>query len=80
LVTEDVNGLLFKPGDIADAARCMEWFADHPERWSGMGAASLEKVQIHSLENIVHKYETLYEKVLTGIPLDHEIDFGSSSI
>jgi glycosyltransferase involved in cell wall biosynthesis len=80
LVTEDVNGLLFKPGDITDAARCMEWFADHPERWSGMGAASLEKVQIHSLENIVQKYETLYEKVLTGVPLDHEIEYGSSSI
>ena len=70
LVTEDVNGLLFKPGDVADAARCLAWFADHPERWSGMGAASLTKVQAHSLENIVHQYETLYEKVLAGAPLD----------
>jgi glycosyltransferase involved in cell wall biosynthesis len=71
LVTTDVNGLLFKPGDAADAALCMKWFADHPERWPDMGAASLEKVQAHSLENIVHEYETLYEKVLAGIPLDH---------
>ncbi len=70
LVTEGINGLLFKPGDATDAARCMEWFADHPERWSGMGAASLEKVQPHSLENIVHEYETLYEKVLSGNRLD----------
>ncbi len=70
LVTEGVNGLLFKPGDVADAARCMEWFADHPERWSAMGAASLEKVRAHSLENIVHQYETLYEKVLAGAPFD----------
>jgi glycosyltransferase involved in cell wall biosynthesis len=70
LVTEEVNGLLFKPGDAADAARCMEWFADHPERWSGMGASSLEKVQVHSLENIVQEYETLYEKVLSGNSLD----------
>jgi glycosyltransferase involved in cell wall biosynthesis len=70
LVTDDVNGLLFKPGDAEDAARCMEWFADHPERWSDMGAASLEKVQAHSLENIVHEYETLYEKVLSGNRLD----------
>ncbi len=31
-----------------------------------MGAASLEKVQAHSLENIVHQYEILYEKVLAG--------------
>ena len=70
LVTEAVNGLLFKPGNTADAARCMEWFADHPERWSDMGTASLEKVQAHSLENIVHEYETLYEKVLSGNRLD----------
>ncbi len=70
LVTESVNGLLFKPGDVADAARCMAWFADHPQRWREMGAASLEKVQAHSLENIIHKYEALYERVLTAVPLD----------
>jgi 1,2-diacylglycerol 3-alpha-glucosyltransferase len=70
LVTEDVNGLLFRPGDVADAARCMAWFADHPQRWSGMGADSLKKVQAHSLENIICQYETLYAKVLGGAPLD----------
>ena len=70
LVSDGVNGLLFKPGDVDDAARCMGWFADHPEHWPGMGAASLEKVQAHSLENIVHQYETLYEKVLAGTNLD----------
>ncbi len=71
LVTDEINGLLFKPGDVADAARCMQWFADHPERWSGMGAASLEKARAHSLENIVRQYEVLYERVLAGVPLDH---------
>jgi hypothetical protein len=70
LLTDAVNGYLFKPGDPAEAARRMEWFLDHPGRWSGMGTASLEKVQPHSLENIVHEYETLYEKVLTGTCLD----------
>jgi 1,2-diacylglycerol 3-alpha-glucosyltransferase len=70
LVTDSVNGLLFKPGDVSEAARCMAWFADHPESWPGMGAASLEKVKMHSLENIVHEYEALYERVLTGVPPD----------
>ena len=73
LVTEKINGLLFKPGDVADAARCMEWFADHPERWSAMGAASLEKVQFHSLDNILGRYETLYEKVLLNAPMDGKL-------
>ena len=45
--------------------RCMEWFADHPEHWSGMGTASLE--------NIVCKYETLYEKVLADAPLERDV-------
>jgi 1,2-diacylglycerol 3-alpha-glucosyltransferase len=65
LVNEGVNGMLFNPGDVKDAARCIEWLADHPECWSKMGVASLEKVQSHSLENIVHKYETLYNQVLS---------------
>lgn len=64
LVTPGLNGLLFKPGDVADAARCMKWFADNPERWPALGSASLEKVQAHSLENMVRQYETLYQKVL----------------
>ncbi len=70
LVTENVNGLLFRPGNVEDAARCIEWFADHPERWSGMGMASLEKVRAHRLNNIISQYETLYEKLLAGAPLE----------
>ena len=64
LVTADGNGLLFHPSDVDDAARCMASLADHPERWPAMGAASLERVQPHSLENIVHRYEDLYRNVL----------------
>jgi glycosyltransferase involved in cell wall biosynthesis len=70
LVDEHVNGLLFTPGDVADAACCLEWFADHPERWSEMGTAGLEKVQAHSLENVVQRYETLYDAIRLGAPLD----------
>jgi len=66
LVDEGVNGLLFTPGDVADAARGLAWFADHPERWPEMGSASLEKVQAHSLENMVCRYEELYTSLLAG--------------
>ncbi len=65
LVTEDSNGLLFRPDDVEDAARCMTLLADHPERWAAMGAASLERVKPHSLDNIVHLYEELYKAVLS---------------
>lgn len=65
LVTANQNGLLFCPGDVNDAARCMTVLADHPERWPAMGAASLERVKTHSLQNIVHRYEDLYNLVLS---------------
>ena len=65
LVTEDSNGLLFHPGSVDDAAHCMTVLADHPERWALMGAASLERVKAHSLENIIHLYEELYKAVLS---------------
>lgn len=67
LVSEDVNGFLFNPGDAKDAARCLGLMADHPERWLEMGQASLEKVQQHSLDRGLSQYEDLYRSVLNGL-------------
>ncbi len=69
LVTDGVNGYLFTPGDVDDAARTMARLADQRERWPEMGAASLEKARFHSLDNIVEHYEKFYEAVLAGAPL-----------
>jgi glycosyltransferase involved in cell wall biosynthesis len=65
LVSSNVNGLLFRPGDATDAAHCMAILADHPELWSTMGEASLERSRKHSLEHIVSEYEELYRSVIT---------------
>ena len=67
LVSEGINGYLFKPGDEADAARKMALLADGPEKWAAMAAASLEKVQAHSLENTITSYEEFYMRVLAGV-------------
>ena len=64
LVTDGLNGYLFKPGDAADAARCMALLADHPENWAKMGATSLEKVVPHDIENVLERYEELYTQLL----------------
>jgi glycosyltransferase involved in cell wall biosynthesis len=69
LVTPGVNGYLFKPGDAEDAAHYMRLLADQPERWKEMGKASLEKVQVHSLENTIQRYEDIYKKSLEEIPV-----------
>jgi glycosyltransferase involved in cell wall biosynthesis len=66
LVSDGLNGYLFKPGDASNAARGMEKLADHPELWVGMGAASLERALPHSLEAVMKRNEALYEMILTG--------------
>jgi 1,2-diacylglycerol 3-alpha-glucosyltransferase len=76
LVDPDGNGLLFTPGDIDDAARDLEWFIDHRDRWEEMGAASFLKVQAHSLENTICRYERLYEMLLRGESLEGFSDEG----
>lgn len=69
LVTEGVNGYLFKPSDPIDAAKYMDLLASQPERWPEMGKAGVEKAQFHGLDNTVRQYEMLYESLLTGKPL-----------
>lgn len=64
LVVNKENGLLFRSGDIDDAARGMTWFLDHPERWAEMGAASLKRSLNHGLDHIVSQYEQFYRSVL----------------
>jgi glycosyltransferase involved in cell wall biosynthesis len=61
LVDEGINGYLFKPGEVRDAARKMTLLAEHPEGWERMGAASLEKARRHGLEATVHKYDNIYQ-------------------
>ena len=69
LVTANENGLLFRPGDVDDAAHCLAFLADHPDRWSDMGAASLLKTKEHNLEHIVSEYEELYQSLVDGKPV-----------
>jgi 1,2-diacylglycerol 3-alpha-glucosyltransferase len=71
LVTEGVNGYLFQAGDVTDAARYMALLADHPETWQSMGAASLQKVQLHSLDNTIQRYEMIYEVLAAESALPH---------
>jgi 1,2-diacylglycerol 3-alpha-glucosyltransferase len=68
LVTQGVNGYLFKSGDPGDAARYMELLASQPERWKEMGRASAESVKAHSLETTLERYEALYVQTRTSTP------------
>ncbi len=64
LVENGVNGYLFRAGDVEDAARCMARLADQPAQWAAMGAASLERARIHSLNNSLRRFRDLYRSLL----------------
>jgi 1,2-diacylglycerol 3-alpha-glucosyltransferase len=64
LVAQGVNGYLFKSGDPASAAHYLGLLADQRARWKEMGRAGLERVQPHSLEYTLQRYEALYKQTL----------------
>lgn len=68
LVRDGENGYLFKPGDANDLSRLMALFADQPERWSEMGAVSRQIAQAHSLDETIHKFQSLYQKLIGLVP------------
>jgi 1,2-diacylglycerol 3-alpha-glucosyltransferase len=71
LVQDGVNGYLFEAGNAQDAARCMARLADHPDDWAAMGAASLDLVRPHQLENTLRRYEELYRAPSEWRPSEH---------
>jgi 1,2-diacylglycerol 3-alpha-glucosyltransferase len=71
LVNEGKNGYMFRSGDTREAAHYMGLLADETQRWAEMGAASLKKVQWHSIGNTVQSYETLYAALVPKSSLPH---------
>ena len=70
LVSDGDNGRLFRPGDAADAARCLKALIDAPERWPQMGAESRRRALGHSLEEMLNRHERIYQSMLKDVPPD----------
>lgn len=68
LVSEGVNGCLFAPGDVADAARCLAQMAAEPERWLTMGAEGRRRAMAHGLDGVLQRYEEIYHLALSTRP------------
>jgi glycosyltransferase involved in cell wall biosynthesis len=79
LVSNGVNGLLFRTGSVEDAARVMLILASQSDRWTEMGQASFERAQAHSLEHTMEHYEDLYRSILSGSELKPEPPGGSTA-
>jgi glycosyltransferase involved in cell wall biosynthesis len=64
LITPGGNGYLFRPGNPADALRCIQLISSQRERWKEMGRISLEKARSHSLQAAIERYAALYVQIL----------------
>jgi 1,2-diacylglycerol 3-alpha-glucosyltransferase len=69
LVRHGVNGYLFRPGDVADAARQITRLLEEHHRWKAMGVASREQAMPHHLANVTRRYASLYQTLLVANPL-----------
>lgn len=65
LVTENVNGALFDPGDVDGLAGCLVQLINAGEARIEMGKANREKVKPYDWKNIANTYLALYEDILT---------------
>jgi len=69
LVRDGINGYLFKSGQVDDLVRLITLMADHPERWGEMGVVSREIASQHSLDDTIHKFESLYAGLISEVPV-----------
>jgi len=65
LVVEDVNGVLFDPGDVDELAISLAKLINAGETRVEMGKASREKVKPYDWKNIADTYLALYDDILT---------------
>jgi len=65
LITDNVHGLMFTPGDAEALARCLGELLASPERRKALGAAGKQHVLEHfGIERMIRAYETIYEQLI----------------
>ncbi|MCL4560954.1 MAG: glycosyltransferase [Chloroflexi bacterium] len=73
LVTQGVNGVLFRPNDVQDASRGMEALLEMRSSWEQMGKASQSRANPHSLTRTLQEYTELYRSlVAVRVPIPEE--------
>jgi len=65
LMTDNVHGLLFNPGDDDALARCLGQLIGSPERRKAMGAAGKKHAFEHfGIERMISAYEAIYKRLI----------------
>ena len=64
LVTNGLNGYLFKPDDADHAAGRVSQLLAERDHWAAMGQVSLDRARQHSLGNTLRRHEELYAALI----------------
>ncbi len=73
LVKHQVDGYLFEPGNVQDAANGIRWLAGHMQDWQKLSAAGQAVAAPHHLDNTLRHFEQLYREVAS---LEQPVDIG----
>jgi glycosyltransferase involved in cell wall biosynthesis len=57
-------GLLYQKNDVLDLTRCLQEVADHPEKYSELKIAAIQRARAaYSWDSIIRQYEQLFVKI-----------------
>ena len=62
----DGGGVLFEPGNVAELARQMDWFAGHPAEASLMGNRGRQAMAKYDISGLIQLHERLYATAVLG--------------
>jgi glycosyltransferase involved in cell wall biosynthesis len=68
LVEDGRSGLLFRPGDPDDAARCLGRLGRDPGLRAEMGRRARARAEEHDLARTLRRFEQLYASLASGVP------------
>ncbi len=66
VVADGQTGLLFRPGDEAEASEALVGLLSDPPRWSEMSMAAVRRAQLFRSDEMVGRYVQLYRDALDG--------------
>lgn len=66
IVVDGETGLLVPPGNPIALAAAMQRLIDHPELRARFGAAGRDRVRLFTADEVVPRYELLYQQILSG--------------
>lgn len=68
LIDDDVNGVLFDPGDVEQLTAAVGRLLDDPDERDRLGRAAERSAREHQVGDMVHNFEALWTGVLSQVP------------